>query len=246
MHARVLLLILGLWCQASLASALTVEPNPVLVNATFRGGLVRVSGTTEPGSLVFVAITGSRVEEKLNRKGRLGPLWANVGSLRFSGAPRLCLVASSQPVPKNLDPQILAQHPLDLEAVVRQSKVEPATDVALMQREYLRLKKAQGVYGQFVGAVKVTPSGEQATYTASIPWPDKASAGEYAVEVVHLKQGAVIAHEKATLEVKLVGLPGFISHLAFQKSALYGILSVVIALSVGFVTGLVFKKSVSH
>lgn len=246
MRARVLLLVVGLCCTASLASALTVEPNPVLVNATFRGGRIQVSGTTEPGSLVFVAITGSSVEEKLNRKGRLGPLWANVGSLRFSGVPQLCLVASSAPVPKNLDPRVLGEYPLDLEAVVRRSKIEPAKDVALMQREYLRLKEAQGVYGQFVGAVKVTTSGQQATYLGSIPWPDKGSAGEYSVEVIHLKQGAVMRHETATLAVKLVGLPGFVSHLAFQKSALYGILSVVIALSVGFVTGLVFKKSVSH
>lgn len=246
MSLRVPWLVFGLLLVAVPAWAVHVSPNPVLIDAAYRGGEIEVSGPTAPDHQVFVTITGSSIEEDFNRKGRIGPLWANVGKLRISGAPSLCLVASSGGAPKGLDEEVVGAHRLDLAAVVRRTEVKPPRDVALMQREYLRLKRSQGVYGHFAGAVRLVGAGADSRFVARIPWPDRAKTGRYAVDVVQLSRGVVVGHQTATLDVKLVGLPRLISYLAFQKSALYGFLSVVIALSVGFMTGLVFKKGASH
>jgi uncharacterized protein (TIGR02186 family) len=226
---------------------MTVRPNPILVDATFHGSTVHVSGATEAENQVFVIISGARTREKFNRKGRVGPLWANVSTVRVSGVPSLCLIASSAPISSGLDRRAIDQHFLDLESVARRAVVEPSgSDTALLRGEYLRLKQSQGVFASLPAGVQVNLPGAQGTFAAAIPWPDAARAGEYTVSVVHVKGGTVLRTETAALQVELVGLPRLISYLAFQRSKLYGVLSVAIALCVGLLTGLVFKKGGGH
>jgi hypothetical protein len=247
MPAGVLLVILSVLLVALPAKAVTVEPNPMLINATFHGGTLKVRGVTEPGSQVFVMVTGARIAERFNRKGRVGPVWANVGALQISGVPRLCLIASSTPDTSGIDPRVVDDNLLDLEAVGRRATIDGVgSDRVFWLREYIRLKQSQRVFGSFANGVRLTQTGAQPTFEATIPWPDGAAAGEYEVAVVHLQGSAVVRTEKTALRAELVGLPAWISHLAFQRSKVYGVLSVVVAVAVGFLMGLVFKKGGGH
>jgi hypothetical protein len=225
------------------ADGVTVEPDPIDVGAFFDGGVVRVRGTTEAGNAVFVVITGDTVSEEFNRKGRLGPLWANVGHVAVAGVPRLWLAASSAPVARVLARPLIDEHRLDLAALARTAKVTaPGADVARLQREYVRLKQAERVFALHEGATRVASGTGAVAYEARIPWPDTAAAGEYRVAVLHARDGAVVRREDGRFRVRLTGLPRFIAVLAFERSALYGILSVLAALTVGFAMGLCFKR----
>jgi hypothetical protein len=229
------------------AAGMTVEPNPILVDAGFHGSTIRISGSAEPHSQVFVIISGARVKEKFNRKGRVGPVWANVGALHVSGVPSLCLIASSAPGTAGLDRRLVDENLLDLEAVMNRAILDPSgSDAALVRREYLKLKQSHGAFADMPGTVMSGARGARAEFAVAIPWPDSAGAGRYNVEVVQVKAGAVLRRETSTLELKLVGLPRLISYLAFERSRLYGALSVAIALCVGLLMGLVFKKGGSH
>ncbi len=223
-------------------AALTVEPNPIRIAATFHGLSLRVSGAAAPGTQVFVSISGAALPELFNRKGRLGPLWANVGSVTVSGAPHLFLIAGITPA-ATLPRALVDANRLDLEATVKQASLAPAgADDELLRREYRRLKESWGAYRSFERAIRV----EQGSYRGELFWPDGAPPGTYRVEAVHLREGEVVRRETAVLQVELVGLPGWIAHLAFERSAIYGAMSVVIALAVGFLMGLVFKKGGGH
>ena len=83
MRAALLLVMLSALLLPPPARAVMVEPNPMLIDATFHGATIRVRGVTEPGSQVFVIVTGSSIAERFNRKGRIGPVWANVGALQI-------------------------------------------------------------------------------------------------------------------------------------------------------------------
>ncbi len=225
---------------------LAVEPDPVRIDATFKGAMIRVRGDAVPGAHVFVTITGAAVEEKYQRKGRVGPFWANVGSLSVSGAPSLWLAACSRPAAGLLPPGEIAENLLDVEAVLNAATFAPAgPDPALIRREYLALKRSQGAFGAFEGAVRLE-QGDHPAFEAAIPWPDVAPPGDYAVDVIQVAGGRVVGKEAARLRVELVGFPRFISHMAFHRSTLYGAMSVGIALTVGLLIGMVFKKGGGH
>ena len=232
---------------ATPALGMTVEPNPILVNARFDGGTVRVRGSSDPESQVFVIISGSHIKEKFKRKGRAGPIWVNRGTLEVSGVPRLCIIANSGPGSAGLDRQLVDRHLLDLEAVSRRAIFEPSdSDAESIRRDYLKLKESEGVFANLPGAVQLAGVDGKREFTVEIPWPVSGGPGKYTVDVVQVKAGALLRKETSALKVELVGFPRWLSHLAFERSRLYGALSVASAIFVGLLMGVVFKKGGGH
>ncbi|MBN2573375.1 MAG: TIGR02186 family protein [Deltaproteobacteria bacterium] len=222
---------------AAPARAVTVEPNPVRVSAFYRGTTVRVRGVTDPGSEVIVIVTGSDTEERFDRKGRVGPLWANLGKLAVSGVPRLHLIAGNAQAVRDRD--LVQRHLLDLDALARRARIAPAgAEASAMRAEYVKLKKSKGMFAELQNGVRM----DGTAFEAQIPWPDMAPPGEYGVVIFHLHKDGGIRIESAQLVVELVGFPRFVDRMAFEQSFLYGLLSVSVALSVGLLMGLVFKR----
>jgi uncharacterized protein (TIGR02186 family) len=241
--ALALLLAAGARPSGAEAAEFRIEPNPVTIGAFFNGGTLRVSGDLLPGTDVVVAVTGRTTKETYNRKGRVGPFWATIGKVTIADVPVLCLIASRMPVAMLLSPAEIDSHMMDLDALARRASVEPANqDRALMVGEYLKLKREQGVMGVFENAVRVGGSPQEPSFEADIPWPAAAPVGTYLVVVRHVQNGAVIREASRQLDVTYVGLPRLIAHLAFERSLAYGIVGVLVALSGGFIMGLVFKK----
>jgi hypothetical protein len=233
----------GAAAGVDVATPFRVEPDRVSVGTFFRGGTIRVTGALEPGSDVIVVFTGRIVEETYNRKGRIGPFWATVGKVTIGDVPALHLIASGAPVSSLLSRAAIDEHLVDLDALVHRATLHPADlDRDAVVAEYLKLKRRQGVVGLFEGAVQIRGSSRDRSFEATIPWPTAAPAGTYRVVVRHVRDLIVIREETRPLEVAYVGLPRLISHLAFERSLAYGVLSVVIALSVGLVMGLLFKR----
>lgn len=244
---RFLLAVVTVVLPAASAVGMTVEPNPLLVGARFDGGTVRIRGSADPESQVFVVVSGTHIKEQFNRKGRVGPVWANVGTLEVSGVPRLCMIATSGPGSAGLDRGLADSHLLDLEAVSRRAVLDPpASDSESTRREYIKLKKSQGVFAYLPGAVQTEAGVKPGEFSVAIPWPVSGGPGAYTVDVIQVKAGAVLHTESATLKVKLVGLPRWISLLAFERGRLYGVLSVASAICVGLLMGLVFRKGGGH
>jgi hypothetical protein len=221
-----------------------IEPDRVTVGTFFRGGTIRVRGALEPGSDVVVVITAGRiVEESYNRKGRVGPFWATVGKVTISGLPALHLIASGAPVSRLLARSEIDAHLMDLDALARRATIRPAgRDRDGVVAEYLKLKLRQGVVGLFEGAIQMHGASGDPSYDATIPWPASAPAGTYRVIVRHVRDLRVVREETRSLEVAYAGLPRLIAHLAFERSLAYGVLAVIIALGVGLVMGLLFKR----
>jgi hypothetical protein len=221
----------------------TIEPNPVAVHAFFNGGTVRVRGTVDPENSVIVVITGRTVDEHFNRKGRIGPLWATTGKVAISDVPCLHLVASPAPVSTLLRRDDIEKCRLDIEALIRRARIEPdGPDRELLLGEYLKLKQQQGVVAVFEQAVRIGGTPPARSFDAEIPWPVTAPVGTYRVAVLHVRAFAVMRQEVQTLEVKYVGIPRFVSQMASERSLVYGIVSVIIALGVGLAMGVLFKR----
>jgi len=233
----------GTAARADLSAPIRVEPERVTIGSLFRGGTIQVTGPLEPGSDVIVIITGRTVEEAYNRKGRIGPFWATVGKVTISDVPILHLIASGRPVSKLLSRTAIDEHLVDLDALAHRATVRPADlERNTVLAEYLTLKRGQGLVGMFEEAVRVQGSSREPSFEAAIPWPTAAPVGTYQVVVRHVRNLTVIREETKALEVAYVGLPRLIAHLAFERSLTYGIVAVVVALSVGLVMGLLFKR----
>ncbi len=216
-------------------SVLKVDP-PLIHMGTFYGGKdVTISGTASRGDQVVVAIRGADVEEVLNRKARVGPIWVNQGKVHISGVPSLFLSFSTKPVGEILSREAIDAYQLDEASIRKQMHVSPeAHDQPVIRENFLKMKTNQNIYQIRVGALETgTPGPEGTPFKVAFRWSKKAPPGLYKVSAYECRDGAVTGEMSADLKVDEIGFPAWMARMAKDRASLYGAFAVVVALLAG-------------
>ena len=230
-----------------------VAPRSIEVGAFYTGSRLKIGGTAAAGSKVIVTITGSRHDERFNRKSRLGPIWISAGRVRITGAPSLLLRFAPEPVSRLLDRETIARRALDEAAVEGRMGIDPSgnSDVRL-RADFLALKKSEGTYSFEDSGVAIKQGPDRATYALDLRWPKKAPPAEYEVHVYEVRAGAITRETSAPLPVVRTGFPAWLADTAANRAPVYGVTAVLIGalagLGIDFVTALLFgkKRSMAH
>lgn len=255
MHASLLRfvcisLLLGLVAAGGAHAAgqvdVTSSPDQVLMDALYDGTTLRVSGEVPAGSDVVLRLVGAPQTLHLREKGKVfGLLWMNVGTVEFENVPGVYLVAAS----RSFDDLGAAGAALRVgglhESIVQQHPA--AADELDAVTELLRLKIGNGLYAESAQQVQFAEDkGGVRAFTASLAIPSALSPGEYTLEAVAVQDGAVLGTAAMPVRAKLVGLPAWLSRMAFDNGLLYGVLATVIAILSGLAIGMVFQSKGAH
>jgi hypothetical protein len=243
----VLLLGLCLSAQGQAESLnLQVTPGVVEMGAFYQGQAVTVTGTIPPGTEAVAEVLGRTGQQKLMRKGRRGGLWMNVGELDISGVPSLYMVMSTSPsllAPANREAPwgfaAIKQH------LTFSGNLQPR-ETAEFQEQFLELKKSEKLYASYPGALKASPQGDLMQVKGTFWLPANVKPDRYQVCLAAVQQGQIIQRQCIDLNVQMVGFPALFSSLAYEHSAWYGILAVLIAIFTGFFMGYLFKGGGGH
>ncbi len=250
-------LLAGLTTEAALASsppqgvAVKLAPTVIQMGTFYSGARVHVEGTVPLSSQVIIAVRGPEVTEVFNQVGRAGPIWVNTGKVSISGIPSLLLIYSSKRVCDCLCREEIDRAQFDAAALKAQIKISPMTrNTDLIAGEFLKLKYRQGSYQLENGGVELTDAVEaREGYTLDFDWPKNAAPGTYMVRVCSCQGGNISESLEIPLKVVEVGFPAMIAGLANERPAIYGIISVVVAVLAGFgidfLATRIFKKKIS-
>jgi Putative transmembrane protein (Alph_Pro_TM) len=223
-------------------ASIRVEPREIQVGMFYRGTKVRVEGTAPAAYRVALVCVGREGKVELKRKGKVGGvLWMNVGDVAFEHVPSLFLAASEADGGRPSERSPRAATPSSGYDGV-EARVLPASageDVRELFREFVRLKEHEQLYFSGHGATRSSSTRVSADFWV----PANVPPGEYEVRLLGYQgdAGELLATEKMT--VTRVGLAALISSTAQRHGLLYGILSVVVAIGMGFLTGVLFKAS---
>lgn len=245
-----LLIIITLTCMAGSphrATAageidVTVLPNEILMGATYNGQIINVMGTIPADTAPIIRVTGHAEQSKLKKKGRaLGILWMNQGSVEISHVPNVFLLY----LPEGIQASSMGGPPpgLGMEAIHRQAHIDSERgDPNALFEEFVKLKEKAGLYATASDAISY-PKENKGTksFHCTVSVPSNLPQGTYQLEVFAVKNGRVVSHAARAIEAKKVGMPAFISSLAFQHGTLYGVLAVLVAGIAGLLTGVIFK-----
>jgi len=218
------------------AAELRVEPKEVQVGMFYNGTKVHVEGMAPAQGEVAIVFTGHEGKVELKRKGKVGGvLWMNVGDVAFERVPSLFMVSfESRGAPAG------ATHAVGYEGL--EARVLPASadqDTRGLFREFIQLKEHEQLYSSGNGPTRSSSGRVSADF-----WlPASVLPGEYEVRMLGFRGSAVEVLATESLTVKRVGLAALITSMARQHGLLYGVLSVVFAIAMGFLTGVLFKAS---
>lgn len=240
-------LLLMLVCLPALGAAaapgtLKVTPSAINIGGSFNGIDIKVEGTIPEDADAVVRFKSGEQDVALKEKGKaMGILWMNMATMTFHHCPDIFMVATPQSLTRESDRW--KDLNLGISSLEQQIEMTPAPeDKTTLFNEFIKLKSKHGAYASGFG--KVTYQAASAglkPFGADITIPSGLKAGNYQVEVFTVKNGAVVSKAETTVEVNETGFPKFLSSLAFGKPLLYGIVSVIIALAAGLLTGLVFQ-----
>ncbi len=246
----VALLCLGLLPGHAIAeSSMNIATTPATINmgARYNGAKIEIKGSAPAGSAVIVRFVGEPSELHLRQKGKVfGLLWMNVGTIKLENVPKVCIIDTSVPFEKIGE----AGAPYSLAGTVKEVEIEKDADTHGIDiaNELLLLKKHGKLYSESEQGVIMGPEKDGLTdFSTQLNVPSSLAPGKYLIEAVAVKDGKVIADATDSITAEMVGFPAWLSHLAYQKSLLYGIMATVIALISGLVIGLVFgSKGGAH
>ncbi len=244
-----------LWLSLALLAAapagaanLDVMPKTVCIGAGYDGAVLKISGTVPAASDVVLRFSGSPADLHLRQKEKVfGLLWMNRSMVTFKNIPGVCLVQSSRLLGE-MGPAAAAYGLETWSAGVKFENDHP--DAAIDgPRELLRLKMQEGLFRETIGGITFSPpsaDGAQA-FSADFPVPAALSPGNYRLEAIAFKDGAMCTRLSVPVRAELTGLPAWLSSLAHAHGAIYGVLATAIALVAGLFIGMIFQgRSGAH
>ncbi|MGD8439862.1 MAG: TIGR02186 family protein [Holophagae bacterium] len=224
---------------------LEVSPPGVKIGAFFAGQNVELSGVADASTEIVIEIFGPKEASRFHLKGRVGPLWMNVQEVELEYAPHLYLLLTSD----ELGPEVaLGELDLGLQHLERGIVVRPDTlDKDMIFEQFLKLKRSEGLYEERRGTVVYEPAvdGER-TFRATLFLPASIGPGAYRIVTTALDGGRVVDRTTDDLWVEETDGIKVIHDLAIDHGLIYGIACVLIALVVGAIIGVVFKRVGAH
>ena len=238
-----------LLCGAGRAAAeisLVANHDHITIDFFYHGSTVSARGLVEPGTDVVIKIAGPDGTETLKQKGKTaGVLWMNVGTLHFEKTPNLYEIYSTRPIDQILTPEEAEREVIGYGALSKHLELEPVTSPEDREKwvgEFIKFKENSKLYGGSTGKIAIEPKEGKQGYYIKTEWPFQAPPGDYTVTAYAVRDGKVIEKISKPVDVKQVGIVRTLSTMAKNNGALYGLLSIAMALGAGFGVGLVFRK----
>lgn len=224
----------------------------VAVTSSFVGENLVLFGTIEPDRPraalrsdydIVVTVAGPRQTMRTRRKDRVLGIWVNVDSREFINVPSYLAVLSNRPVTEIANPEIARRLQLGLNNFILTQRV--GADFAdtvhddPFRTAFVNLETQYGLYRESATAVTfLTPT----VFRVAIPLPANVPTGNYTIDVKLFADGQMVARTNSALEVIKAGFEQYVADAARDFGLLYGILTSLMALLVGWLASVVFRR----
>jgi uncharacterized protein (TIGR02186 family) len=231
------------------AAMLTAKANHdhITIDFFYHGSTVSVRGEADPDTDLVIKITSPEEHQTLKQKGKVGGmLWMNVGTMKFEQTPNFYEVFSTKKVEDILSREELDRNVIGYDALGKHVEITPVANEQEKTRwfdEFVKFKEASRVYTTSFGKITTTrkDDGRQEYYILT-DWPYQAAPGDYLVTVYAVKGNKVIEKAESKVNVAQVGMVKSLATMAKNTPAIYGFLSIGVALGAGFAVSMVFRK----
>jgi uncharacterized protein (TIGR02186 family) len=225
----------------------TANHDHITIDFFYHGSTVSVRGMSDPGVDLVVKITSPEGHQVLKQKGKVaGTLWMNVGQLKFEQTPNFYEVFSTKKVEDILSREELERYVIGYSALAKHVEITPVAneeEKAKWFDEFVKFKEESKVYTTSAGKIETTMNAEgKQEYYILTAWPYQAQPGDYLVSVYAVKDNKVVEQAQSKVNVEQVGMVKTLATMAKNSPAIYGFLSIGVALGAGFGVSLVFRK----
>jgi uncharacterized protein (TIGR02186 family) len=243
----VMTMLLGFAAPASAMLTAKANHDHITIDFFYHGSSVSVRGISDPGTDLVIKITSPEGHQVLKKKGKVGGmLWMNVGQLKFENTPNFYEVFSSKKIEDILSKEEMEKNVIGFPALAKHVEISPVAneeEKAKWFDEFVKFKEDSRVYSSSAGNITFSKNAEgKQEYFILTDWPYQAQPGDYLVTVYAVKDHKVVETATSNVNVAQVGMVKSLAGMASDTPALYGFLSIAVALGAGFAVSMVFRK----
>ena len=203
------------------------------------GAILNPQGTRAAGEYdIAVILKGPTQSIVVREKRKVAGIWVNAESTELRSAPSYYAIASTRPIPEIVDEKTAAIYELGLEWLQLSpiGAIDP-DEQARFASGLVDLNRRGGLYRQEESSVTIS---EQVLYQARIALPSSVPPGVYTAETFAISEGRVVASATSNVEVKKLGFELAVANFAQDWPLFYGLLTIVISVSMGWIAGRLF------
>lgn len=200
------------------------------ITAGFNGAELALFGVHDGVGNIAVTIQGPLKTMNVRRKEKVGVVWMNRQSAQFENVPGFFDYALS-----NDDTE------LPLADLLFSSKDNlPENEATSFQRALRRNKQERGLFAKEPKQVEFISDG---FFRTTFKLPPHVPTGEYIITTfLFTPQGHALDTYTTTLKVEQVGVSAAVNSFAHKHAALYGLLCVIFAMSIGWLSNVVRNR----
>ena len=251
--------LLGLIISLITATVLTAAPaaatsrlvadlsqESVAITTGFHGTELLLFGAVDGqvGDDIIVIITGPPTDIAQRRKGNRAGIWINVETNIWRQVPSFYSILATRPLDVITSIETIKQlgiGPAHLGLTLApESGVGKAVSGERLIKALISNMANINLWPAQTGLVSLA---QDALFQAKIDLPSNIVTGEYDIRVLHLRDGTAIGEDRTRLTIEKGGLTAYISNLAHDYSALYGIFAIAFAIAAGWLAAAVFRRS---
>ena len=225
-----------------------LSQNRVSINTSFDGSEILVFGAVKrsrpvpvgtPPLEVIITVSGPSEPVTVRKKDRRLGIWVNTESVDIDAAPSFYAVATSGALGEVLTETEDQRHKVSVARAIR-SVGAPASisDAQYFTEALMRIRANDELYVTSEGSVELV---QETLFNTEIRLPANLVEGAYETRIFLTRGGEVTAIYNDVIEVSKVGLERFIYNLAHEQPLIYGLLSLFIAISAGWMASAVFR-----
>tara|TARA_A100001011_G_scaffold399240_1_gene506930 strand:- start:105 stop:884 length:780 start_codon:yes stop_codon:yes gene_type:complete len=198
----------------------------------------QISSIDQPPFDIIIEVIGPPIAMNLFQKEKKYGFWINRKINSLKNVPSFYSISSTKPLDILLPNNFQTAYEIGLIKQIN-SKNQKIDDKLIDQILFVEKNKKQ--YNENNTPITLL---ENTLFSNEIDFPTNLQEGNYKVKIHLIRFQKVLATKQDIIYVKKIGLQNWINFLAFQKPQLYGIMSILIAISFGFVASLVFRKKI--
>ncbi|KJZ20825.1 TIGR02186 family protein [Loktanella sp. S4079] len=238
------LIFLALPALAEEEIVLGLSHDQVAITATFEGSDILVFGAIKrevpiPDQShlgVIVTIAGPDRPVDIWRKDRVAGIWVNTQDVEVDAAPSFYAVATSAPMRDVLNHVEDLNYRITTPRTIKAIGGQVSDSLAFMNA-LIRIRTDAGLYQRLEGAIDLE---EDTLFRTAITLPANLTEGTYEARIFLTRNGRVIDEYTTEIPVRKVGLERWLYNLAHEHALLYGIMSLILAISAGWGASAIF------
>jgi uncharacterized protein (TIGR02186 family) len=223
----------------------TLSTSDVKITSNFTGTGVTVFGAIErdagsppqpqePG--IVVVVRGPPQTVIMRQKERWVALWINRSARTIPDAPAFYALHSNRALGEVASAAELDKYQIGLSHL---ALGPPGVPPGEFEDAFLRLKQQGGLYSEQIGTVVMPGAG---IFQATVQIPANVPVGLYTATVYLFEKGGLSARADGNFTIAKSGFEQFMFTLAHQRALFYGVATAVLALIIGWLAGVIFRR----